>query len=110
MKRTFHVLFGLLVAGWLWTSACRPLWADVTATILGNVTGPTGAAVPAARVTVRNQLTGLGPEVITDTTGGYEFLAFPVGAGYSVDVEAQGFGKAAESGITLLVKYPGAGR
>jgi len=82
----------------------------VTATILGNVTGPTGAAVPAARVTVRDQLTGLGPEVITDTTGGYEFLAFPVGAGYSVDVEAQGFGKAAESGITLLVKYPGAGR
>ena len=102
-NRVLFVLIALVMAGWVLTWASQPLWADVTGTILGNVTDPTGAAVPGAHVTLQNSLTGLIRSTVSDSTGGYEFLAVPIGAGYSVSVEAGGFEKITQSGITLLV-------
>jgi hypothetical protein len=83
--------------------AVSPLRADITGTILGVVTDPSGAAVPGASVSLRNSSTGLTRQTTTDPTGSYEFLAVPIGSDYSVAVEAQGFRKSTQTGITLLV-------
>ncbi len=100
-KQVFISAMVLLAASLLWTG--QPLLADVTGTILGNVTDPSGAAVPGAMVTLRNPDTGLNRTTTTDSIGSFEFLVVPVGGNYSVDVEAKGFQKATQSGIELLV-------
>jgi hypothetical protein len=102
-NRIFFVLITLATIGWILTAASQPLRADVTGTILGNVTDPTGAAVPGAHITLQNSLTGLIRHTVSDSTGGYEFLTVPIGTGYSATAEAQGFEKLTQSDITLLV-------
>jgi hypothetical protein len=82
----------------------QPLQADdVTGTILGIVTDPTGAVVPAAKVTLRNPNTGLARVTATDVTGTYQFLYVPVADGYAVETEVKGFRKTTQTGIKLLV-------
>jgi hypothetical protein len=77
--------------------------ADVTGTILGTVTDPSGSAIAGAKVTLSNGGTGLNRELTTDANGAFEFLAVPIGAGYAVETEAPGFAKNRQSGITLTV-------
>ncbi len=91
----------VLAATLLWMA--EPLRADVTGTILGTVTDPSGAAVPGAAVTLNNPNTGLARKATTGSTGVYEFLVVPVGENYVVEVSAAGFQKATQTGITLLV-------
>jgi len=81
----------------------RLLRADITGKIIGTVADPSGATVPGAKVTLRNPSTGLTRTLQTDASGSYEFLLVPIGEGYSVEVEAAGFEKGVEQGITLLV-------
>jgi len=79
------------------------LRADITGKIFGTVADPSGATVPGAKVTLRNSSTGLTRALQTDASGSFEFLLVPIGDGYSVEVEATGFEKGVEQGITLLV-------
>lgn len=79
------------------------LLADVTGTILGTVTDSTGAAVPAATVSLHNANTGFERRTVTDGSGNYELLAVPAAQDYSIDVEAGGFRRSSQTGITLLV-------
>jgi hypothetical protein len=81
----------------------QPAGADVFGVILGTVTDATGAVVPGAKVVLRNAGTGLMREAETDVNGNYEFLAVPVGEGYSVDVEVQRFRKSSQADVKLLV-------
>jgi hypothetical protein len=60
--------------------------------IVGNVTDSTGAAVPGATVTIEQTETKLQRELVTDTTGGYQFTAVPTGT-YVVTVSMTGFRK-----------------
>jgi hypothetical protein len=90
-----------LVAILLWM--VQPVLADVFGVILGTATDATGALVPGAKVVLRNANTGLMRQADTDANGNYEFLAVPVGEGYSVDVEAQKFRKSSQADIKLLV-------
>ena len=80
------------------------LMADVTGSILGTVTDPSGAVVPGATVTLRHASTGLRVTTTTNAVGGYQFLAVPVGAGYAVEWklqdEATGFRQASETGMS----------
>src|ERR1035438_5658869 len=99
-KLRFSVFVALMVAV---LATTQPLWADVTGTILGTVTDPTGAVVPKAQVTLRNVDTGAVRKTTTDLQGSYEFLSVPVGENYLVEVEAPGFQKAEQSEIKLLV-------
>src|SRR5262249_22243251 len=82
---------------------CQLLRAEVTGGILGTVTDPSGAAIPNATVTMRNEDTGLERQVQTTGSGSYEFLAVPVGENYSVHVEAGGFRTGVVKGIKLEV-------
>ena len=83
-------------------------WANVvsaqtvTGTILGNVTDPSGASIPDARVTVTNNNTGLERGVSTNAEGTYVAPFLPVGA-YAVTVESTGFQAKRLTDIVLQV-------
>jgi hypothetical protein len=79
------------------------LYAEVTGSISGVVTDPSGAIVPNAVVILRSGDTGLERKIQANAQGSYEFLAVPVGDNYSVRVEAAGFRAAVQSGIKLEV-------
>src|SRR5512135_332767 len=83
--------------------AASPLRADVTGTILGNVSDPSGAAVPGATVTLTDPSRGFHREAVTDAIGFYQFLSVPVGENYVLEVQVSGFRKSTQSGIKLLV-------
>jgi Carboxypeptidase regulatory-like domain/TonB dependent receptor len=79
------------------------LYAEVTGSISGVVTDPSGAIVPNAVVILRSGDTGLERKIQANAQGAYEFLAVPVGENYSVRVEAPGFRASVQSGIKLEV-------
>ena len=71
-------------------------------TILGVVTDSSGAAVPDAKVTIKNMDTGLTRTVTTTDDGGYTVPELPIG-NYSVMVEKGGFKVGVVSGIHVEV-------
>jgi hypothetical protein len=74
-----------------------------TATIVGTISDPGGAAVPAASVTARNIDTGLTRTVVSGEDGFFRLEFLPVG-NYEVEVSAtSGFKKANQGGIILRV-------
>jgi Carboxypeptidase regulatory-like domain len=79
-----------------------PLWGQATSAILGKVTDASGAAVPAANVTIRNTETGVVRMVVTNDAGDYQVLSLPVSQ-YEVRVEKSGFKAVVRSGINLVV-------
>jgi hypothetical protein len=62
----------------------------------GSITGfakdPSGAVIPKAKVTLRNEATGVQQQGSTNESGYYIFNSIPAGL-YSVVVEASGFKK-----------------
>src|SRR5436309_269392 len=77
------------------------LWAQETrAVITGTVTDPQGAAVPAAKLEIRNLETNV--VTTTQTNGSGIYIAPPVNPGqYSVTVAAAGFKVALENNLEL---------
>src|ERR1700676_3970724 len=59
-------------------------------TILGTVTGSSGAAVPGGSVTIRNIDTGLVRTVVTSDDGSYTAPELPLG-NYTISIEKAGF-------------------
>jgi Carboxypeptidase regulatory-like domain len=76
--------------------------AQVSASIKGIVTDPSGAPVPGATVTTRNTETGAARNAVTDDAGRYQFVWLPVGQ-YEVAVTKPGFQEAIRGGIQLVV-------
>src|SRR5437660_24824 len=77
--------------------------AEVTGSISGTVTDPSGAAIANATVILKNANTGLERRVQTNSAGDYQFLALPVGENYSVRAEMAGFRAAVQTMIKLEV-------
>ncbi len=76
--------------------------AQSTATIQGTVTDATGASVPNATVTVRNQNTGEERSTQTDSAGFYLVPSIPVGT-YRVEVKSQGMQSMVATNLPLEV-------
>src|SRR3954451_2915596 len=74
-----------------------------TGSIVGSVTDTTGGVVNNANVTVTNANTGLAVKTTTDSSGNYAVTTLPVGS-YTVAVEAPGFKRAVNTGITVNVQ------
>ena len=74
----------------------------VTATIEGVVTDPNKAAVPGAKVTVKNPDIGLTRETTTDGSGLYRMAALPPGT-YQISAGGPGFGGNKYGPATLTV-------
>src|SRR6266851_2944749 len=68
--------------------------------IRGTVMDPSGGAVAAANVTLRNEATGSERTAQTAATGEYVFLEAPVGT-YTVELQFAGFKKYVRKGVSL---------
>ena len=73
-----------------------------TATITGNVTDPTGAAIAGATVVVDNPATGLHREITTNAAGVFSVPQLQPGT-YSVTVSRDGFQTVKNSTVTLVI-------
>jgi hypothetical protein len=73
-----------------------------TGTIRGTVTDQTGAMLPGASVTVVDVNTGLTRTMTSGAAGEYDFSSLPIGI-YRIDVKAQGFKQAVQTGLDLHV-------
>jgi len=67
-------------------------------TISGSVTDPTGAAIPAAKVTVTEEHTGTKIPTVSDSAGQYA-ATFLLPGDYDIAVEAPGFKEALRKGV-----------
>ncbi|MGH9740408.1 MAG: TonB-dependent receptor domain-containing protein [Candidatus Acidiferrales bacterium] len=87
----------------LFALACLPAAAQqITGTIRGSVTDPSGAGVPGASVTATQIETGFTRSVETGRNGSYVLFALPVGH-YRLEVTVNNFGKYVQNGISLDV-------
>src|SRR5499425_3293273 len=76
--------------------------AQISATLSGTATDPSGASVSGAEVIVRNAETGTERTTNTDGEGHYQVLGLPIG-NCEVHVKKPGFFEAVRGGIHLVV-------
>lgn len=74
-----------------------------TGTILGTIRDNTGAVVPGAAVTVRNEGTSFSQSTTSSPSGTYVFTALKIGR-YTVQAEHPGFKKEVHSGLELNIQ------
>src|SRR4051812_36210153 len=77
-------------------------FAQTTGSISGQIKDEKGAILPNANVTVRNVSTNTSRTAQSDDEGRYRFANLQVGE-YEVSVEASGFAKLIQTGVTLLL-------
>lgn len=94
-------VFRLTVAASL--AAAHLAAQTVTATIVGTVTDPTGAAIAGASVQAENKLTGWSRRVQTGDTGDYRIPSLAPGP-YRLLIESPGFKRAIREDIELRVE------
>ncbi len=87
----------------LFTASQLSLAQNAQGTIIGRVTDPSGAVIPGAQVTVRNEATNVSHSYTTSNTGEYVFVNLDPGV-YRVTVEAAGFSKGNSADLTLQVE------
>jgi hypothetical protein len=75
---------------------------QITGSIRGTVNDPSGATVQGAAVTAKQTETGLTRVAITDRQGEYVLVELPIGH-YQLEVQAKGFQKYLQQGISLDV-------
>ena len=85
--------FGLL---FLAARSCLLSGQSTTGTIVGSVTDPSGAVIPAVQVTVTNLATNITAGATTDGHGDYVVTPLAIGT-YSIAFEAKGFKKYVET-------------
>jgi len=73
---------------------------QITGSIRGTVLDPSGAIVPVATVTAKQNETGLTRSAVTDRQGEYMLVELPIGH-YQLEVRAQGFKSYLQQGILL---------
>ena len=74
--------------------------------IVGTIYDPNKAAVPAARVTIKDEATNISRQVVTNDAGDY--VVTPLNPGtYTVSATAPGFETTVRSGIELVVGQGG---
>src|SRR5437870_13558062 len=106
MLKSSFVRFLFLFVAFLCLAAPPACLAQTsTSSINGVVTDTTGAVIPGAAVTVKNEDTGITNRQTTNESGLYSFPALPVG-NYSVTVELKGFRAARKTGNVLVVNTP----
>src|SRR5207249_2470581 len=94
--------YALLTAVML-LAAGTNVWAqDVTASITGTVTDPSGAAVAGATVTAKDVARGIVTTAKSSGDGAFYINRIPVGT-YDVKVEAAGFQTALQAGLVLVL-------
>lgn len=76
--------------------------AQTAATIVGDVTDPSGAAIPGVEITITNEGTGADRSVTTNQAGQYRVTPLNPGS-YSIRAAAEGFKSQVRPGVVLQV-------
>ena len=98
---------GMLIAVLLVMMAAVSVGAQTsTSRLSGTVVDGSGAVVPGAKVTVKNEATGVAYTQVTTDAGLYSFANLPVGS-YAVTVEKAGFKTTNKNGNPIEVGSPG---
>jgi hypothetical protein len=79
---------------------------ETTATLYGSVSDTSRAVIAGARVSATSEATGFRRETLTNSDGNYILPLLPVGV-YELAVEASGFKRHVQKGITLTVNQNG---
>jgi Carboxypeptidase regulatory-like domain len=101
-RSTLFLSLFLTVSGYI---APLAFAQSVGASLNGQVTDPTGAAIPGATVTATNLGTGLKVTATSSDQGSYRIAPLPPGA-YSLSVQVTGFEAYLQQGITINVDTP----
>jgi hypothetical protein len=100
----------LQVTGTIWVLVAMLLLAprataQLTSSLNGSVTDPSGAAISKANITLTGSATGFSRTTTSNTAGLYEFLEVPPGD-YQLQATSGGFAPVVVAKVTLLVKLP----
>lgn len=101
-KQVYALLTGLLLV------LCGSVLANAqgtTSRVTGTVNDASGAAVPGATVTLKNEATGVSFTTQSSSSGAYAFDLIPPGT-YQVAVEKTGFKKFISSGNVVQINQP----
>jgi Carboxypeptidase regulatory-like domain len=93
---------GFLLVSMVLLQPVSGLSQTVTASLSGNVTDASGAAVPQASITATNTATGVQTKTTSGADGSYIFVALSPGV-YNLRTERAGFKASVLTGIRLLV-------
>src|SRR5260221_226877 len=96
----FVLLLALILM--LSSTAVHAKSASATGRLEGTVTDSSGAAVPAAGVTVRNQNTGISATLQSGTEGDFTFLYLDPGT-YEISIQKAGFNKLVLKDVSVTV-------
>src|SRR5438105_11716873 len=104
MNRREWMRFGLVLIALVGLlSALQPAWAqEVTASIVGTITDPSGAPIANADVAATDNARGVDYRTKTNDVGAYTIQRIPVG-NYTVKASAQGFRTAVYPAFTLVL-------
>jgi hypothetical protein len=81
---------------------CAAAWAQDTASLTGTVTDASGAAIPNAKIALKNGEHGIDRAGTTNGSGDFLFASLPIGS-YDLIVSAEGFKKYEAKGVVLQV-------
>ena len=99
IQRGFGLTTKLLV---ILTLACATSWAQFTSAIEGTVSDPSGAVVPGATVTIRNEETGVVQTSQSSAAGYYRFPSLS-SSSYNIRVSLSGFSTFVQENFRLQV-------
>src|SRR5437764_12057559 len=85
----------------LWMAGAMFAQSD-RGTLTGTVTDPANAAVPAAKISLKNQETGAAFATVSTPSGNYTLASLPAGS-YDLTVEAPGFKREIQAGVQVQV-------
>ena len=102
MRKIFKTVISMLVLALL---ASTMLAQTSTSRIAGTVTDATGAVVPGAKITAKDEANGVSYTQTTTGAGLYTFPSLPVGR-YTITVETKGFKTTNKTGNVLEVGTP----
>ncbi len=95
-------LVALLMALSMQLAATSAIAQTITGTIRGTVTDSSGAAIPAAAVTAKNDATGVATATVSDRSGLYNVQFLPIGP-YTITASAPGFKTSSIGPFTLQI-------
>src|SRR5882757_1474121 len=95
----------LLVAILLCFASTQILSAQDTGTLTGLVTNASGAPVPQANITVKNNATGMSQSVIANQNGNFTVPNLAPGT-YTVSVELTGYRRLSQDGVEVVAGQP----
>jgi hypothetical protein len=99
--KSFRRIYGALLALSLVCSAFAAGYGqNLTGQLTGTVTDQSGAVVPGANITLKNQLSGDTRRTVSNSDGVFAFASVPTGE-YTITIEFQGFAKWERTGIRV---------